>query len=173
MRVATRLHEGAYGTGGLGLAQKDAVHAARKDLAELPGREAHVRLIGPVDHGLDDDRRGPVSRLGGTSVDEALHVGGKARHVEGAVLHAHVDVVGPGVGVVLALFVGQDMPGVATGVVDRLPGLEELDCPVDACCHGYPFRRQPAGLASGSAYDATGPPCRPNGAVRQYARSVD
>ena len=59
-----------------------------------------------------------------------------AGHVEGAVLHADIDVVGPGLGVLAALLVGQHVAGMRAVVVDRLVGFQQLDGAVDALGHG-------------------------------------
>ena len=73
-----------------------------------------------------------MSAVGGAAVYQTAHVLGQTRDVEGAVLHPHVDVVGPGVRVEQTLGVGQHVTGVSTGVVDLLPLFEQLDGPVYA-----------------------------------------
>jgi hypothetical protein len=79
------------------------VHPATKDLAELPGVEAHIGSIGTVDRSLDDDGRRAVPRASWAVLDQTLHVFGKTRHVERAVLHPDVDIVGPGIRVLAPL----------------------------------------------------------------------
>ena len=112
------------------------MHAAPEDLAELPGVEADIRLIGAVHRRLDDDRRRAVSRAGRPAIDQAAHVLGQPGHVEGAVLHADIDVVGPGAGILATLRVGQHVAGVRAVVVDRLVLRQQFDGPVDASRHG-------------------------------------
>ena len=51
-----------------------------------------------------------------------MHIRVQSGHVEGAVFHTDVKVIGPGVGVLLALIVGQDVSGMTTNVVNRLVG---------------------------------------------------
>ena len=82
--------KGANAVRRLGLAQQDAVHPATKDLAELPGVKAHIGGVGTVDRSLDDDGRRAVPRASWAALDQTLHVFGKTRHVERAVLHPDV-----------------------------------------------------------------------------------
>ena len=104
--------------------------ASSEDLPELPGVAADHLLARPVDRWLDDDGRRAVAAVGGTAFDEPLHVFVQPVHVERAVLHAHVYVVCPGLGVGLAPFARQHVAGVTAEVVDglvlfqvvRLPG---------------------------------------------------
>ena len=107
------------------------MHPARQYLPELPGVEADYLFSRTLDGGLDDDRRGAVAAVGRAAVDQSLHAGVQAGHVEGPVLHADVDVVGPGSGVRDALLAGEDVPGVAADVVDRLVLLQKLYGSVD------------------------------------------
>ena len=106
--------------------------AARQNLAELPGVEGDVRPVDAVDRCFHDHRRGAMTGVGRPAVDEPAHVGFEARHVEGTVLHADIDIVGPGLCVLLALLVGQDVAGVRAVVVERLVGLQEFDGAIDA-----------------------------------------
>ena len=132
VRVAARLDEGAHSAGRLSLAEQDAVHATAEQLPELPGIEAHVRLVGAVDRRFHDDRGRPVSALHRSTVDQATHVLGKSGQVKGAVLHADVDVVCPGMGILPALLMRQHMPGMPAGVVDRLVLRQQVDRPIHA-----------------------------------------
>src|SRR5262249_13673779 len=136
VRKAAGPHELGDGVGALGLAQQDAMGAAAQDLAELPGSEGDVGPVDAVDRRLDDDGGRAMARIGRPAVDQAAHVVLQAGHVEGAVLHADIDVVGPGLGVGAALLVGQHMAGVRAVVVERLIGFQELDGAVDAFGHG-------------------------------------
>ena len=138
VRVAAGFDEGAHRVGGFRLAEQDAVHAAAEDLAELPGIEAHIRLVGAVHRRFDDHRGRAVAGAGRAAIDEAAHVFGEPGHVEGAVLHADIDVVGPGAGILDALRMGQHVAGMRAGVVDRLVRREQLDGAVDARCHQFP-----------------------------------
>jgi hypothetical protein len=135
MRVAAALDKGAHRAGILGLTQENAVHAAAEDLAELPGIEADIGGVGAVDRRFDDNCRGAVTRAGRAALDEALHVLAKPRHVEGAVLHADIDVVGPGAGIRAALRAGQHMAGMGADVIDCLVLRQQLDRAVDAARH--------------------------------------
>ncbi len=98
--------------------------ATGEDLPELPGIVPNHRLVGAVHRGLHDDRRRAVAAPRRTAIDQILHICVQACHVEGAVLHADVDIIGPRVGVLQALGARQDMPGMPTEVVDRLPGCQ-------------------------------------------------
>src|SRR5437762_4413719 len=98
MRVAAALDKGAHCAGRLGLAQQDAMHAAPEDLAELPGVVADIGDVGAVDRRLDNDCRRAVAGAGRASLDQALQIFLKPSHIEGAVLHADIDVIGPGAG---------------------------------------------------------------------------
>ena len=98
----------------------------------------HVGLVGAVDRRLDDHRRRAVARARRPAVDQPAHVLGEAGHVERAVLHADIDVVGPGARVLAALRVGQHMAGVLARVVDRLVLLQQLDRAIDAFRHEFP-----------------------------------
>ncbi len=141
MRVAAGFHEGAHGAGGFRLAQQHAMHAAPEDLAELPGIVADVLRIGAVHRRLHHHRGRPVARARRPAGDQAEHVLGQTGHVEGAVLHADIDVVGPGLRVLPPLRVGQHVAGMVAGVVDRLPRREQFDRPVDPWRHGIPSKR--------------------------------
>ena len=55
-------------------------------------------------------------------------------------LHADIDVVGPGAGIGPALRPGQHMPGMRPDVVDRLVLPEQFDRAVDPACHGVFLR---------------------------------
>ncbi len=114
------------------------MHAAPEDLAELPGVVADVGFVGAVDWRLDDDRRGAVAGTGRAALDEAGHVFGQARHIEGAVLHADIDVVGPGGGVLPPLRARQQMPAMGARVIDRLALRQQFDGAVDAAGHAQP-----------------------------------
>ena len=70
---------------------------------------------------LDDHRRRAVARARRPAVDQPAHVLGEARHVEGAVLHADIDVVGPGAARPRALARGSAR-GRCAGRRSRSPG---------------------------------------------------
>ncbi len=135
VRIAAGFDKRSHGLGGFGLAQQDAVHAAAEDLTELPGVEADIVGVGAVDRRLDDDGGCRMPGAGRPALDEPPHVVGKPRHVEGAVLHSDIDVVGPGAGVREALLMSQDMTRMAADVIDRLVLLQKLDRAVDAVGH--------------------------------------
>src|SRR5260370_16825396 len=88
-----------------------------------------------------------VAGIGRPAVDQAAHVFGQRRHVEGAMLHADIDVVGPGLGVLATLLVGQNVAGMRAVVVDRLIGFQQLDGAVDALGHGRFLRFLGASIA--------------------------
>ena len=71
----------------------------------------------------------------GAGVDQAAHVVGETGHVERAVLHADIHVVGPGAGIFAALRVSQHVTGMRTVVVDRLTLRQQFDCAVDTVGH--------------------------------------
>ena len=120
VRVAAGFDERPNHVGRFRLAEQDTVNAPSQNLAELPGVEVDVLLVGPIHRGFDDDGWRPVAGVRRTAIAEAAHVLGQAGQVERAVLESDVDVVGPGVGVGHPLLVGQDVAGVAANVVDRL-----------------------------------------------------
>ena len=76
--------------------------------------------------------------------DQAIYyLGAHTGHVEGAVLHPDIDVIGPGAGILAALGAAQHMPGMGAEVIDRLVLCQELDRAVDAACHGgLPSQKQ-------------------------------
>src|SRR6266850_439475 len=88
MREATSANELLHGVGRFRLAQQNAVHAACQDLAELPGVEGDGGAIDAVDRRLDDDGGGAMTGVGRPAIDQAAHVFGQRRHVEGAVLRS-------------------------------------------------------------------------------------
>src|SRR5437764_9991289 len=135
MRVAAAFDKGAHGADRLGLAQQNALHAAAEDLAELPGIKPDIRLVDAVDRRLDNDGGRAVAGAGRAALDQALHVFGEPGHVEGAVLHADIDIIGPGAGVLAALRSGQHMPAMAADIIDRLVLRQELDGSVDPAGH--------------------------------------
>src|SRR5580700_9671487 len=135
MRVAAAFDKGAHRADRLGLAQEHAMYAAAEDLPELPGIEAEIRLVDAVDRRLDNDRRGAVAGAGWSAFDQAPHVFAKPGHVEGAMLHADVDVVGPGAGIFAALRSRQHMAGMGADVIDRLVLRQEFDRSVDPARH--------------------------------------
>src|SRR6267142_5254356 len=137
VRIAAGFDKGANGVRRLGLAQQDAMHPATKDLAELPGVEAHIGGVGTVDWSLDDDGRRAVPRASWAALDQTLHVFGKTRHVERAVLHPDVDIVGPGIRVLAALCAGQYMTAMTADIIDRLVGCQQFDGAVDAVRHDH------------------------------------
>ena len=137
VRIAAGFDESAHGVRGFGLAQQDAMYAAAEDLAKLPGIITHMRRVDAVDRRLDDDGRRAVTRPRRPGLDHAVHVGGKARHVEAAVLHADIHVIGPGGGIDAALRRGQHMAAVRPVVIDRLILLQQLDTAIDPRSHGF------------------------------------
>src|SRR6516165_3886096 len=120
MRIPARFHKGANRFGRLGLAEQYPVHAAAKDLAELPGIEADIGGVGAINWRLDNDRRSPMPGARWPALHEPAHVRGKAGHVEGPVLHSDIDVVGPDMRVLASLLIGQHVAAVAAGIIDSL-----------------------------------------------------
>ena len=106
--------------------------AARQQLAELPGIGADHGLAGCVYGRLDDHGRHAMAARGGAAGGKPGQVRIEPCHVEGSVLHADVDVVGPGLGIFLALRERQDVAAVLADVADRLARSQELDRAVDA-----------------------------------------
>src|SRR5438132_2751833 len=135
VRIAAGFDKGANGVRRLGLAQQDAMHPATKDLAELPGVEAHIGGIGTVDRSLDDDGRRAVPGGSWAGLDQTLHVFSKTRHVERAVLHPDVYIVGPGIRVRAPLCAGQYMTAMTADIIDRLVACQQFDGAVDAVRH--------------------------------------
>ena len=138
VRIAAGFHECPDGVGGFRLAQQDAVHAAAEDLAKLPGVDAHMRGVDAVHRGLDDHRRRAMSRPRRPGVRHAAHVLGKAGHVESAVLHADIHVVGPGSGIDATLRMGQHVAAMRTVVINSLILRQQFDAAVDPLTHGHP-----------------------------------
>ncbi len=118
--------------------------APPENLAELPGVEADIGGVGAVDRRFDDDRRGAVPGAGRTAFDEPRHVFGKPGHVESAMLHADIDIIGPGQGILSPLRARQHMAAMAADVINRLILRQQLDCPVDALGHNHTPRSKPA-----------------------------
>ena len=131
VRVARGFDEGADGSDGLGLAQEQAVDAATEELAHLPGVVADHLLRQAVDRDFHHDGRGAVAGFRGAALDQAAHVLLQPAEIEGAMLHADVDVVGPGLGVVLPGLEAQVMTGVVAHVVDGLILAQQFDGAVD------------------------------------------
>jgi hypothetical protein len=69
------------------------------------------------------------------TVDQAPQILIQPGHIESPVLHAHVDIIGPGAGVEFALFIGENMAGVAAHVIDRLVLRQQFDGAIDAWWH--------------------------------------
>jgi hypothetical protein len=83
-----------------------------------------------------------VAAVCGPGIDQPTHVFIQPGHVEGAVFHADVDVVGPRLRVFAALLIRQNMPGVAPHIVDRLPSFQQLNGAIDTPCHDQPLLHQ-------------------------------
>src|SRR5260370_5312692 len=96
------------------------MRAAAEGLAKLPGIEPDIGRVGTVDRRLDDHCRGAMAGAGRPALDQPLQVFGEAGHVEGAVLHPDIDVVGPGAGILVALGAGQHMAAMSADIIDRL-----------------------------------------------------
>ena len=111
------------------------MRAAAEDLAELPRVEADIGGVGAVDRRLDDNGRGTVPGARRPSLGQPPHIFGEPGHVERAVLHADIDVVGPGGGVLMPLRAGQYMPAMAADIIDRLALRQQFDRPVDPLRH--------------------------------------
>ena len=111
------------------------MHAAAKDLAELPGVVTHMRGVDSVYRRFDDHRRRAVPRSCRAGIDHAAHIVGKSGHVEAAVLHADIHVVGPGAGIDATLRTGQHMAAMWTVVIDRLILLQQFDAATDPLGH--------------------------------------
>src|SRR6185295_14209844 len=102
---------------------------------ELPGVVTHMRGVNSIDRRLDDHRRRAVSRPCRPGVDHTVHIVGKAGHVEAAVLHDDIHVVGPGAGIDAALRMGQQMAAMRTIIIDRLILLQQFDAATDPLTH--------------------------------------
>ena len=111
------------------------MHPAAEDLAKLPGVVTHMSGVDAVDRRLDDHGRRAMPRPCRSGIDHAVHVFGKARHVERAVLHADIHVVRPGRGIDAALRMGQHMAAVRTVIIDGLVLPQELDTAIDPPGH--------------------------------------
>src|SRR5204863_381907 len=72
---------------------------------------------------------------GRAGLDHAPQICFEPGHVKGALLHADIDVIGPGAGILAALRAGQHMPAMGADVIDRLVLRQELDRAVDAARH--------------------------------------
>ena len=114
------------------------MHAAAENLAELPGVVTHMSGVDSVHRRFDDHRRRAVSRPGRPGVDEPTGIFGKAGHVESAVLHADIHVVGPGAGIDAALRMGQHVTAVRTVVVNRLILFQQFDGAINPFIHQRP-----------------------------------
>ncbi len=119
------------------------MHAAAEDLAELPGIVTHMRGIDAIHRGFDDHRRRAVARPGRSGVDHALHVLGEPGHVERAVLHADIHVIGPGRCIDAPLRTAQHVSAMRTVVVDRLILPQQFDATTDPLSHDGPLRQFP------------------------------
>ncbi len=115
------------------------MHAAAEDLAELPGVIADMRGVDAVHGRLDDHGRRAMARPRRPGLHHAAHVRRKARHVESAVLHADIHVIGPGRGIDAALRIGQHMAAVRAVVIDGLVLLQKLDAAIDPRSHEGPL----------------------------------
>ncbi len=167
VRIAAGFDKGPHRALRFGLAQQHAMHAAPEDLAELPGIETDIGGVGAVDRGLDDDRRRAVPRTGRPGLGEARHVFGEPAHVERAMLHPDIDVIGPGGGILAALRAGQYMPAMTADIINRLALRQQLDRPIDP--HGY---RSP--LVAGGRAGANLAPVPPklSAGWRRYGRPL-
>ncbi len=146
MRIAAAFDKRPRRARRLGLAQQNAVRPPPQDLPELPRIEPHMVLVDAVDRRLDDDGRAAVPRPCRPGIDEPGHVSEQPRHIERAVLHPDIDVVGPGTMILAPLRMRQHMPGMVADVVDCLVRRQKLDRAVDAGCHRVAFlhyRRRP------------------------------
>ena len=139
VRVPARFDQGADGGRGFSLTQQDAVHASPEYLPELPGAGPDMVFVDAIDRGLDDDGGGAMAGAGRSAGNEAAHVGLETGHVEAAVLHADVHVVGPGGGVLATLVKAEDVTAVWAVIVNRLILSQQLDGAVDPVGHGLGF----------------------------------
>src|SRR5262245_26357839 len=76
---------------------------------------------------------------GGASIDQTTYVLGQTGHIEGAVLHADIDVVGPGPSIRLALRETQHVAGMLADVVDGLILGQKFNGSIDSGCHEQSF----------------------------------
>ncbi len=125
------------------------MHPAAEDLAELPGVVTHMRGVDAIHRRLDDHRRRAVPRPCRPRIDHAAHVFGKAGHVEAAMLHADIHVIGPGSGIDAALRMGQHVAAVRTVIIDGLILLQQFDAATDPLTHEGPLRQFPTAPAQG------------------------
>ena len=133
--IAAAFHEGPHRIGAFRLTQQDTMRPAAENLAELPGIVTHMRGIDAVHRRFHDHRRRAMARPCRPGIGHAAHVGGQARHVERAVLHADIHVIGPGAGIYGALCMGQHMAAVRAVVIDGLILLQQFDAAVDPLTH--------------------------------------
>src|SRR5712691_12541533 len=113
------------------------MHPAAEDLAELPGVVTDMRGVDSIHRCLDDHRRRVVPRPCRPGIDHAAHVPGKAGHVEAAVLHADIHVVGPGSSIDATLRMGQHVAAMRTVIIDRLILLQQFDAATDPLTHEW------------------------------------
>ena len=142
MRITARFDKGPHRVGQFRLAQQYPMHPAAENLAELPGVEAHIVGVGAIDRRLDNNRGRAMAGSRRTALDQPRHVFAEPGHVEGAVLHPDIDVVGPSMGVFTPLRAGQHMAAMAADIIDRLILSEQFDRTVDALGHRVPPRLQ-------------------------------
>ena len=76
-----------------------------------------------------------MARVGWPSLQETAQIFGQARHIKGTMLHADIDVVGPGMGVLAALRKAQHVTRVLADVVDGLVLRQKLHGTIDAGRH--------------------------------------
>ncbi len=126
-RIATRLYKGAHRIGGFGLAEQNAMHPTRQDLAKLPGVKAHNIAADAFHRRFHNHRGHAMARARRPAIHQAAHIVIQPGHIKRAMLHAHVYIVGPGGGVGLALFIGEHMAGVPADVVDGLILRQQFD----------------------------------------------
>ena len=143
------------------------MHAAAEDLPELPGIEADVLRVGAVDRRLDDHRgvRWP-ERVGPPSTRPRRYSASPAMS-NAAVLHADIDVIGPGARIVLALRVGQHVAAMRADVVDRLILRQQFDRAVDAVGHKGSLRSSVAASVRPGPRAASSSPAGPSGERRK------
>src|SRR6516164_9839706 len=106
-----------------------------RNLAKLLGIVTDMRSVDSIHRCLDDHRWRVVPRACWSSIDHAAHVLGKAGHVEAAVLHSDIHVVGPGSSIDATLRTGQLVAAMRTVIIDRLILLQQLDAATDPLTH--------------------------------------
>src|SRR5262249_9998549 len=113
------------------MSQEHAIPSGSKHLLEHPCVCSHGCFIYSIDRHIDNNCGSSMTAFGRTAGRQSLHILGETFDVIWSMFHVIADVIGIRLSVFLPLLEITLRAGMRTGVINRLPLREQIDCSID------------------------------------------